>query len=49
MITAVCRKAGLPGDAWRDPRTRLFVFRTARFGGPALEPAEGPGAAARPH
>jgi AmmeMemoRadiSam system protein A len=35
MFEAVCRKAGLPMDAWRDPRTRLRSFRTARFGGPA--------------
>jgi len=35
MFDAVCRKAGLPADAWRDPRTRLSSFRTLRFGGPA--------------
>jgi uncharacterized protein len=35
MFDAVCRKVGLPGDAWRDPRTRLRKFRTVRFGGPA--------------
>lgn len=35
MFAAVCRKAGLPADAWRDPRTRLHTFRTDRFGGPA--------------
>jgi AmmeMemoRadiSam system protein A len=35
MLEAVCRKAGLPADAWRDPRTELLVFRTCRFGGPA--------------
>jgi AmmeMemoRadiSam system protein A len=35
MLDAVCRKAGLPADAWRDPRTDLLVFRTCRFGGPA--------------
>ncbi len=35
MLVAVCRKAGLPADAWRDPGTRLQVFRTLRFGGPA--------------
>jgi AmmeMemoRadiSam system protein A len=34
MLDAVCRKAGLPRDAWRDPRARLWVFRTLRFGGP---------------
>lgn len=35
MLDAVCRKAGLPTDAWRDRQTRLQVFRTCRFGGPA--------------
>jgi uncharacterized protein (TIGR00296 family) len=35
MLVAVSHKAGLPGDAWRDPRSRLWVFRTLRFGGPA--------------
>lgn len=32
MLAATCRKAGLAVDAWRDPATRLAVFRTARFG-----------------
>lgn len=32
MLAATCRKAGLPTDAWRDPATRLRVFRTTRFG-----------------
>jgi AmmeMemoRadiSam system protein A len=36
MLEAVCRKAGLPADAWRDPRTRRLVFATTRFGGPAI-------------
>jgi AmmeMemoRadiSam system protein A len=35
MLVACCRKAGLPGDAWREPGTELWVFRTHRFGGPA--------------
>jgi AmmeMemoRadiSam system protein A len=35
MFEAVCRKAGLPADSWRDSRTRLRSFRTVRFGGPA--------------
>jgi AmmeMemoRadiSam system protein A len=30
MLTATCWKAGLPSDAWRDPRTKVLVFRTAR-------------------
>lgn len=41
MLEAVCRKAGLARDAWRDPWTRLLVFRTLRFGGPAVEGDEG--------
>jgi AmmeMemoRadiSam system protein A len=35
MFEAVCRKAGLPADSWRDPGTRLHSFRTVRFAGPA--------------
>lgn len=31
MLEATCWKAGLPDDAWRDPATRLYVFRTVRF------------------
>ena len=30
MLEATCWKAGLPEDAWRDPETACFVFRTAR-------------------
>jgi AmmeMemoRadiSam system protein A len=37
MLDTACRKAGLPDGAWRDRSTTLYVFRTARFGGPALE------------
>lgn len=44
MVEAACRKAGLQVDAWRDRRTRLSVFRTAHFGGPAVE-EPGPGGA----
>jgi AmmeMemoRadiSam system protein A len=36
MFETACRKAGLPGSAWRDPGTRLSVFRTDRFGGAAV-------------
>lgn len=35
MLVAVCRKAGLPADAWRDPAATLLAFRTCRFGGDA--------------
>jgi AmmeMemoRadiSam system protein A len=31
MLEAVCRKAHLPGDSWRDPETHLFVFRSVCF------------------
>jgi AmmeMemoRadiSam system protein A len=30
MLEATCWKAGLPPDGWRDARTRILVFRTAR-------------------
>ncbi len=32
MLEAVCRKAGLSRDAWRDRDTRLFVFEAQYFG-----------------
>jgi AmmeMemoRadiSam system protein A len=38
MFEAVCEKAGLRRDAWREPDTRLSTFRTARFGGSAVGP-----------
>ena len=37
MLAAVCRKAGLPEDAWREPETRCLVFRSVRFGGRVIE------------
>ena len=40
VLEIACRKAGLAGDAWRDPRTIVSAFRTVRFGGPA-RPAPG--------
>ena len=36
MLAAVCSKAGLHHDAWRDSGTGLTRFRTVRFGGPAV-------------
>jgi hypothetical protein len=39
MLGAVCEKAGLPRDAWRDQKTRRLYFRTVRFGGSAVEGA----------
>lgn len=39
MLDAVCRKAGLPTQAWRYADTELWVFRTCRFGG-AVVPDE---------
>lgn len=32
MLEAVCRKANLPGDSWRDESTRLLVFESTCFG-----------------
>jgi AmmeMemoRadiSam system protein A len=32
MLEAVCRKAGLRSDAWRDRATRLYVFESVCFG-----------------
>lgn len=43
MLGAVCEKAGLSCDAWRDPETRRLVFRTIRFGGPAVKDAAATG------
>ncbi len=34
LLAEACRKAGLPADAWRDPSTRIFVFRAERFSEP---------------
>lgn len=36
MLAAVCEKAGLRRDAWRDPATRLSTFRVERASGPAV-------------
>jgi hypothetical protein len=49
MFEAVCQKAGLSRDAWKDAardagrgeRTRLYSFRTVRFGGPAIDDRAG--------
>ena len=32
MLDCVCRKAGLPGDAWQDRGTKLFIFDSFHFG-----------------
>jgi AmmeMemoRadiSam system protein A len=40
MLDAVCQKAGLPHDVWRDPKTKRLYFRTVRFGGSAVEGAD---------
>ena len=44
MLEAVCRKANLPDDSWRDPSTRLFVFESICFSEADLPaaPAESP-------
>ena len=36
-LDAVCRKAGLPGDAWQRQGTRLRVFATTEFAEPGLD------------
>ncbi len=36
MLTAVCEKAGLRSDAWRDAATRLSVFEVFRAEGPVV-------------
>ena len=38
MLDAVCRKANLPHDAWRDPATVLSVFESVCF---SEEPEKG--------
>ena len=35
-LDAVCRKAGLPGDAWRRAGTRLFGFRAVHVAEPGF-------------
>ena len=32
FLAQVCRKAGLPADAWRDPRAELLGFEAEVFG-----------------
>jgi AmmeMemoRadiSam system protein A len=40
MLDAVCRKAGLPGDAWRDRGTKLSTFEASYFD--AKDPGKAP-------
>ncbi len=43
MLEAVCHKARLPGDAWRQPETRLYVFESTCFSEHGLaDPANDP-------
>jgi AmmeMemoRadiSam system protein A len=42
MLDAVCEKAGLRRDAWRDPATRLAVFEVERIAGPAIPAVTSP-------
>lgn len=32
FLRETCRKAGLEGDAWKDPDTRIFIFSAQVFG-----------------
>ncbi len=34
LLAEVCRKAGLPHDAWQEPDAVLYRFSTTRCGGP---------------
>ncbi len=44
MLDAVCRKAGLAGDAWRDRGTRLSVFESRCFSErPGIRPTRAAG------
>ncbi len=38
-LTHLARKAGLPGDAWRSPRARFWVFQTQIYAAPYQRPA----------
>ena len=42
-LAGICRKAGLPADAWKDPKTRLSTFSAQVFGEPhaATKPVVG--------
>ena len=40
MLDAVCRKARLPADSWRDPSTQLSVFESTCFSEEELARAE---------
>jgi uncharacterized protein (TIGR00296 family) len=31
FMETLCRKAGLPPEAWRDPQTRLYLFQAEVF------------------
>ncbi|MGO8762651.1 MAG: AmmeMemoRadiSam system protein A [Desulfobaccales bacterium] len=31
FLAQTCNKAGLPGDAWKDPGTQIFIFRAEIF------------------
>lgn len=37
LLAAVCRKAGLPPDAWREPSTAVFAFQADVFGEPGTQ------------
>ncbi len=43
FLTQVCHKAGLPPDAWKDPKAELSTFEAEVFGEPE-HPATQPGA-----
>ncbi|GIW20660.1 MAG: hypothetical protein KatS3mg065_0956 [Chloroflexota bacterium] len=47
-LAAVCRKAGLPPDAWRWPEARLWVFEAEDFGEAEWSGADAAGGAGHP-
>lgn len=40
-LDGACRKAGLAADAWRQPGTKLEIFRSIAFGDPDTGPLSG--------
>ena len=41
-LAELCRKAGLPLEAWKDPQTRIYRFSAQVFGEPHPATASGP-------
>ena len=39
MLAALCEKAGLPPEAWRDPDAVVLAFTITTIDGPLEEPS----------